>query len=71
MSIFSERLNKTMEYKNISQNKLAQTSHVSQSLINKFCLGTREPSMQPLVSLCKYLHESSDYLLGLDNNDNL
>lgn len=71
MSIFSERLKKTLEYKNMSQNKLAKDINCSQALINKFCLGTREPNMQALVSICKALNESSDYLLGLDDNERI
>ena len=71
MSIFSDRLKKTLEYKNISQSKLAKEIHVSQTLVNKFCLGTREPSMQTLISLCKALNESSDYLLGLNDDDRI
>lgn len=54
MSIFSERLKKTLEYKNMSQNKLAKEIHCSQALINKFCLGTREPNMQTLVVFVKH-----------------
>ena len=65
MNKFKERLNRVLKESDISQTKLAQMINMSKSIINNYCTGKREPSLDTLVLICKALNESSDYLLGI------
>lgn len=65
MNKFKERLNEALIENNISQNTLAQRIFMSQSVVNNYCTGKREPSLDVLIAICKELNVSADYLLGL------
>jgi len=63
----SIRLNEILKEKNISQIALAKKIGMSQGVVNNYCTGKREPSLDVLISICQVLNESSDYLLGLED----
>lgn len=65
MKIFSERLCKTLKETKMSQTELAKRVGMSQSVINNYCTGKREPTLEVLVKICNVLDESADYLLGI------
>lgn len=65
MNKFAERLNEALIENNLSQKALAQRIFMSQSIVNNYCTGKREPSLDVLISICKELNVSADYLLGL------
>ncbi len=65
MNEFKKRLNETLKENNLSQNALAQKISMSQGVVNNYCTGKREPSLDVLISICKELNVSADYLLGL------
>ena len=65
MNKFANRLNEALSENDISQNALAQKISMSQSVVNNYCTGKREPSLDVLISICKILNVSADYLLGL------
>lgn len=67
MNKFSERLNQCLKDANISQSELAKRIGMSQSVVNNYCTGKREPTLDGLISICKVFNESADYLLGLEN----
>lgn len=62
---FAERFKECLKTNNISQTQFAKRIGVSISLINKFCLGTREPNLDLLLTICNEIGESADYLLGI------
>ena len=62
---FAERFSECLKNNNITQTQFAKTVGVSISLINKFCLGTREPNLDLLLLICETLNETADYLLGI------
>ena len=68
MNKFSEQLKECLRTSNITQSELARTINMSQSVINNYCTGKREPTLDVLVLICKTLNESADYLLGIDKN---
>ena len=68
MKVFAERLRNSLKASNISQTDLAKRVKMSKSIINNYCSGKREPSLDVLVLICKELDETSDYLLGLSDN---
>lgn len=65
MNVFKERLNEVLEENKLSQNSLAKKISMSQCVVNNYCTGKREPSLDVLISICKELNVSADYLLGL------
>lgn len=67
MNRFKERLNEALKYNNMSQNALSKKIGMSQSIVNNYCTGKREPSLDVLLLICKALGESADYLLGLED----
>lgn len=65
MNKFAERLKQTLYDKQISQSEFARKINMSQSLINNYCAGRREPTLDTLLIICKTLNESADYMIGL------
>ena len=67
MNKFSERLRQVLKDNGISQVGLAKKIGMSQGIVNNYCTGKREPSLDALILICKALDESADYLLGIEN----
>lgn len=67
MNKFKERLNRVLKENQMSQNALAKKIGMSQSVVNNYCTGVREPSLDALILICNALGESADYLLGIIN----
>ncbi|MBP3345014.1 MAG: helix-turn-helix transcriptional regulator [Clostridia bacterium] len=67
MNKFSERLKQVLKDNQMSQIALAKKIGMSQGVVNNYCTGKREPTLDVLVLICKALGESADYLLGIDN----
>ena len=67
MNKFSERLRQSLKDSGISQVKLAKKIGMSQGIVNNYCTGRREPSLDALILICKALDESADYLLGIED----
>ncbi len=65
MNKFSERFSQTLKENEISQNAFAKKIGMSQGIINNYCTGKREPSLDSLIAICNELGESADYLLGI------
>ena len=68
MNKFSERLRQVLKDNGMSQVMLAKKIGRSQGVVNNYCTGKREPTLDVLVSICQALNESADYLLGINNN---
>ena len=67
--IFHERLKELRETKGISQMELAKNLKMSQSAIAKWEKEKTEPTASAIILLSQYFGVSSDYLLGLENED--
>lgn len=65
MNQFCVRLNEVLKDCNLSQNAFSKKIGMSQTVVNNYCTGKREPSLEVLVAMCKVLNVSADYLLGL------
>ena len=66
---FAERLREVLEINNISQLELAQKIGMSQSVVNNYCTGKREPSLDVLMLIADTLGETTDFLLGRNVDD--
>lgn len=64
MNKLSERLKKVLIETGMSQKELAQKIGMSQSVVNNYCSGKREPTLDVLILICDTLDETSDYMLG-------
>ena len=67
--IFGERLKEIRQKRGITQDALAKRVSISPSSISLYERGIREPSLNMLISIAKELDVSTDYLLGLTNNE--
>lgn len=65
MNKFKDRLNEVLKENGISQVTLARKIAMSQGVVNNYCTGKREPTLDVLIRICEALEISSDYLLGL------
>ena len=65
MSKFGERFKEVLAENNLSQSAFAKRIYLSQGIVNNYCTGKREPSLDVLILICKELNVSADYLLGL------
>ncbi len=60
-----ERIRALREDRDILQREIADYLHCSQVTYSRYELGSRDIPTQVLVSLSKFHHTSTDYLLGL------
>ena len=67
MNKFAERLKLVLKVNNITQVELAKKINMSQGVVNNYCTGKREPTLDGLIMISKALNESVDYLLGLED----
>lgn len=67
MNKFAERLNQSLKNNKMSQSELARKINMSQGVVNNYCNSKREPTLDVLITICKTLNESADYLLGLED----
>ena len=67
--IFGERLKKIRQKRGVTQESLAKIVSISPSSISLYERGIREPNLSMLISIAKALDVSTDYLLGLTNNE--
>ena len=69
MQIFSERLRELREEKQLSMATLSQKIGVSDAAICKWENDTTEPKASNIKILSEFFEVSSDYLLGLENEN--
>lgn len=63
---FGERIRNLREDKDLTQNELGEQVNMTQRKISYIERGKYEPSIDDIVSLCKFFNVSSDYLLGIN-----
>lgn len=64
----NERLKLIRKERGLTQKEVAKAIGVTLSAISNYEQGIREPSIQVLISLCRFYNVSSDYLLGLEED---
>jgi len=63
----NERLRILRIEKGLSQKEVAESIGVTTSAYSNYEQGIREPSIEIIISLCKFFDISSDYLIGLED----
>ena len=68
MEKFSERLKELRLEKNLTQDKLAFETGLSQAALANWESGKRSPAAYAVVILAKYFGVTTDYLLGVTDD---
>lgn len=62
---FGERVRNLREDADLNQSQLGSAVRMTQRKISYIECGQYEPSMDDIISFCRYFKVSADYLLGL------
>ena len=68
---FDKRIKDLRESRKISQQELAARLFVTRSAVNAWEMGNSMPSIDNLIVLARFFHVSTDYLLGLQNEETI
>ncbi len=68
---FGNKLKELRLKEGLTQKQLAERIHVTKSVISYYELQERYPSPETLVKLAKVFHVTTDFLLGLENQQTL
>ncbi len=65
MNKFAERLKELRLEANLTQDQLAEKTHIGQATISKYEANAQSPTIDMVIVLCKFFNVSADYLIGL------
>ncbi len=69
--ILDRRIKELREKSGLTQTELAKKMGVTRSSINGWEMGISIPSVMKLVELAMFFHVTTDYLLGMENQNRL
>ena len=69
MKTFGERIKEVRIYKNLTQTQLGKILNVRNTTISAWEKDIAEPPYETLKKICVYFDVTSDYLLGLEDED--
>lgn len=69
--ILDKRIKELREKSGLTQTELAKKMGVTRSSINGWEMGISIPSIMKLVELAMFFHVTTDYLLGMENQNRL
>lgn len=61
----NKRLKQLRKEKGLTQKEVAFALGIALTTYANYEQGTREPSIETIIKICKYFDVSSDYLIGL------
>lgn len=64
-----KRILNAIRIKDISQKELASIVGVTEGVISRYISGERDPKPDMIANIATALHTTSDYLLGIENDD--
>ena len=64
-----ERISEMLRKQGIQQKELAERIGITQAAMSRYIAGTREPKPDVIANMATALHTTSDYLLGIKNDD--
>ena len=65
----ADRIRELREKNDMTQSELAKRLSITRSSVNAWEMSLSIPSSKILPELCKVLHPTSDYLLGMDDTE--
>ena len=66
--MLNKRLKSLRLSRSLTQDELARQINISPSAVSMYENGAREPDLSTLIAFAKFFNVSSDYLLGLSDN---
>ncbi len=66
---FGERLLSLLQKQGITQRELAERINSTEATLSRYVSGDREPKAEVLANIATALHTTSDFLLGIEKND--
>lgn len=67
MEAFTDRLNYKLKSQHISKYALAKNCELFKQTVCNWCDGVSEPKATQIVTVCRFLNVSADYILGLSD----
>lgn len=67
----AERIRELRTKNNMTQAELARKLYVTRSSVNAWEMAISVPAAEKLSDLCRLLHTSADYLLGIDSDESI
>ncbi len=64
-----KKIEKLLESKNMTQRELANRIGTDETIISRIIKGDRTPKSDVLANIATALHTTSDYLLGIENDE--
>ena len=64
------RIKDLREDRDITQKEIAEYLHVKQNTYSQYENGQRQLPIECLIALARYYHVSTDYILGLTDEEN-
>lgn len=71
MSVFAERLKDLRSRKGRTQDEVGKVVGKSREAVSKYEIGEREPDLSSVAALAKYFDVSTDYILGISDDNEL
>ena len=66
---FGERLLNQLQKEGMTQKQLAERVNTTEATLSRYVSGDREPKADMLANIATALHTTSDYLLGIEQNE--
>jgi len=66
---FGDKIRNLREDRDLNQTQLAKAVNMTQRKVSYIECGKFEPSIEDIVSLCRFFRVSSDYLLGISEGN--
>ena len=63
------RISQLLKTRNVQQKELAEQIDITEASMSRYIAGTREPKPDVIANIATALHTTSDYLLGIENDD--
>lgn len=66
---FGSRVAETLQKRGMTQKELATLIGVTEAVMSRYVSGDREPRPEMLANIATALHTTSDFLLGIENEE--
>ena len=67
----AERIKELRQKNNLTQTEMARRLYVTRSSVNAWEMAISIPSTEKITEICQLLHTTSDYLLGLSEDETI